>query len=129
MKKYLLILLSISALLLLSVSVAFAARSNAAVVFKSDGGCFWFAGGLSAQGRQVNVETQNGPWKLSCKADSYAGGPISKALVVISTNKNPQGTCSTPAGVTNKFIIVFSPSGETHLTCQGDVTSYPNPYP
>ena len=125
MKKYLLIFLAIIALLLLEVSVASANSSNAAIVFKSDGGCSWFAGGLEAQGRQVYVETKNGQWKLSCKADSYAGGPISRALVLISSDKNPQGTCSTPAGITNKFVIVFTPGGETHLTCQGVSTSYP----
>ena len=125
MKKYLLIFLTVTALFLLSVSVAFAHSSNAAIVIKSDGGCFWFAGGLEAQGRLVYVQTQNGHWKLTCKADSYIGEPISQALVFRSSTRDPLGTCFSPAGDRNKFIIVFTPSGETHLTCQGVASSYP----
>jgi hypothetical protein len=125
MKKYLLILLAITALLLLTVSVAFADSSNAAIVFKADGGCWWSAGGLYAEGRWVNVTTQNGHWTLSCHADSYSGGVLSRALVYRSSPAAPQGYCFTPAGVTTKFIIVFTPGGETHLTCQGDSVSYP----
>jgi hypothetical protein len=125
MKKYLLILLAVAALLIISASVAFAKSSNAAIVVKSDGDCFWFANGLAAQGRLVYVETQNGHWKLSCKADSFSGGPISQAQVFTSSSRDLLGTCSSPAGDTNKFIIVFTPNGETHFTCQGESVSYP----
>ena len=125
MKKYLLIFLAITALVLVEVSGAFADSSNAAIVVKSDGGCFWFAGGLYAEGSPVNVTTQNGQWTLSCKADSYAGGVLSEALVYRSSPTAPRGSCSTPAGVTTKFIIVFTPGGETHITCQGVSSSYP----
>jgi hypothetical protein len=125
MKKYLLILVAITALLLLTVSAASADSSNAAIVFKADGGCWWFVGGLYAEGSQVYVTTQNGHWTLSCKADSYGGGVLTEALVFRSSPAAPQGYCSTPAGVTTKFIVVFTPGGETHLTCQGDSISYP----
>jgi hypothetical protein len=126
MKKYFLTVLIVVASLVLGISVASAASDNAAIVVKSDGGCFWFADQFFATGRLVYVETQNGHWKLSCKADSYFGPSLSEALVFRSSAKDPLGTCSSPAGDTNKFIIVFTPSGQTHLTCQGDSSiSYP----
>lgn len=126
MKKNFLIFLIVIAALVLGVSAVSAKNPNAAIVVKSDGGCSWFAGPFSATGRQVYVETQNGHWKLSCRADSYAGPALARAFVLRSSPRAPQGTCSTPAGVTEKFMMVFTPSGQTHLTCQGDSSiSYP----
>jgi len=126
MKKYFLIFLIVVASLVLGVSAVSANSPNAAIVVKSDGGCFWFAGPFSAIGHQVYVETQNGHWKLSCQADSYAGPSLAQAFVLRSSPRAPQGTCTTPAGFTEKFIMVFTPSGRTHFTCQGDSSiSYP----
>ena len=119
MKKYLLIVVVVIASLVLSVSAASADSDNAAIVVKSDGGCFWFAGPFSATGRLAYVQTQNGHWKLSCHADSYIGPSLSEAFVLKSSPRAPLGLCSAPAGVTDKFHIVFTPSGKTHFVCQG----------
>ena len=119
MKKYLVTVLALIAALVLGVSAASADSDNAAIVVNSDGGCWWFAGPFSTTGRQVYVETQNGRWKLSCHADSYTGPALSEALVLTSSPDAPLGICTTSAGVTNKFQIVFTPGGQTHFVCQG----------
>jgi hypothetical protein len=117
--------------LLGSVQPAFAASSaefnRAAIVVRFDGGCSWqtiseTGEGVLAEGSTQGVLTSTGSWKLSCAGEIvYNTFPITEAIVLHSTNEAPLGTCFADTMITHNFLMVFSPSGESHFTCWGEV--------
>ncbi len=101
--------------------------NRAAIVVRFDGGCSWqtissTGQGVLAEGSTQGVLTSTGSWKLSCAGEVvYHTFPLTEAIVLHSTDKDPLGTCFADTMITHNFIMVFSPSGESHFTCWGDV--------
>jgi len=123
MRKRLLTLLVLAAVLLFSATLVSADSDNSALVVRLDGNeCEWFFGSLAAEGGLQYVETQNGKWTLSCHGDIVAGLPIDQAVTVMSTADDPAGVCFTPFGSTYDWQMTFSPDGTSSFTCQGDLT-------
>ena len=118
-------------LILGSVQPALAASSaefnQAAIVVRFDGGCSWqtiseTGEGVLAEGSTQGVLTSTGSWKLSCAGEIvYNTFPLTEAIVLHSTDEAPLGICFADTMTTQNFIMVFSPSGESHFTCWGQV--------
>jgi len=114
-----------------SVQPALAAPSaefnRAAITVRHDGGCSWqtissTGEGVLAEGSTQGVLTSTGSWKLSCAGEIvYSTFPLTEAIVLHSTDAAPLGTCFADTMITQNFIMVFSPSGESHFTCWGQV--------
>jgi hypothetical protein len=118
-------------LTLSSAPTALAAPSaelnHAAIVVRFDGGCSWqsFSStgeGVLAEGSTQGVLTSTGSWKLSCAGEIvYNTFPLTEAIILHSTDEAPLGTCFADTMITQNFIMVFSPSGESHFTCWGQL--------
>ena len=122
MNKALLVLLLLVTVMILGVAVVAADSDNAALVVSLDEGCEWWTGSLEAEGSVHYVETNNGKWKLSCIGEIVAGSLPEATIHIKSTSDDPVGTCFTPFGDTYDWRETYTPSGESSLVCQGDLT-------
>jgi hypothetical protein len=101
--------------------------NRAAIVVRFDGGCSWQSisstgEGVLAVGSTQGVLTSTGSWKLSCAGEIvYQTFPLTEAIVLHSTDEAPLGTCFADTMITQNFMMVFSPSGESHFTCWGQL--------
>jgi hypothetical protein len=132
--RFLTKLATLFTVLILTLSSAPAARAapdaefnRAAIVVRFDGGCSWqtiseTGEGVLAEGSTQGVLTSTGSWKLSCAGEIvYNTFPLTEAIILHSTDEAPLGTCFADTMTTQNFIMVFSPSGESHFTCWGQL--------
>jgi|GEM_PF-2703565 len=132
--KFLTMFATVMIILILTLSSVQSARAtssaelnHAAIVVRFDGGCSWqsFSStgeGVLAEGSTQGVLTSTGKWKLSCAGEIvYNTFPLTEAIVLHSTDEAPLGTCFAATMITHNFIMVFSPSGESHFTCWGQL--------
>lgn len=123
MKKVLLVLLLVAAVLVIGVAVAAADSDNAAIIFDLDEGCAWWTDTLLAEGSVHYVEANHGLWKLTC-VGQIVEGPLPESTVRRhSTAENPlEEVCFTPFGETYNWQEIYTPSGEASFVCWGDLS-------